>query len=151
MRKTKSSSKSKLRRRNENRVKKARITADFIKNIPEGVTYSPGTGPLIQKPTAKNAGDDIVKVGDFVFDVEKVSKTTLISMRKFLPSEEYRLLKNRKSARLCRRKRKEERNKTQKTLQEVVDELSQVHKKLAEVEKRLKESEKEKEDLQKRL
>lgn len=27
-------------------------------------------------------------------------------MRKYLPQEEYRLLKNRKSARLCRQKRK---------------------------------------------
>lgn len=102
-------SKSKVRRRNAKQVKKARITAEFVKNIPEGVTYSPGSGPLIAKATAKNTGDDIVKVGDFIFDVELVSKATLISMRKFLPSEEYRLLKNRKSARLCRRKRKEER------------------------------------------
>jgi len=52
---------------------------------------------------------DIVRVGDFMINIEKVSKAQIISMRKYLPPEEYRLLKNRKSARLCRRKRKEER------------------------------------------
>ena len=32
-------------------------------------------------------------------------------MRRYLPSEEYRLFKNRKSARICRLKRKRERGK----------------------------------------
>lgn len=34
-------------------------------------------------------------------------------MRRYLPHEEYRLLKNRKSARLCRQKRKIERSSLQ--------------------------------------
>ena len=34
-------------------------------------------------------------------------------MRRYLPGDEYRLLKNRKSARLCRQKRKMERNDLQ--------------------------------------
>ena len=53
---------------------------------------------------------DIVECGDFLVDIDKVSKKDLISMRRFFPPEEYRLLKNRKSARICRRKRKEERH-----------------------------------------
>jgi hypothetical protein len=49
-------------------------------------------------------------VGDFIIDIEEISKSNLISIRKLLPSEEYRLFKNRKSARICRRKRKLERS-----------------------------------------
>jgi hypothetical protein len=45
-------------------------------------------------------------VGDFIIDIEVITKQDLISMRRILPSEEYRLFKNRKSARVCRRKRK---------------------------------------------
>lgn len=52
-------------------------------------------------------------VADFTINIDKITKQQLISMRKFLPSEEYRLLKNRKSARLCRKKRKEERGDMQ--------------------------------------
>ena len=92
-----------------------------------------------------------MKVGDFIFDVEQVSKADLISMRKFLPSDEYRLLKNRKSARLCRRKRKEERGNIFCTLSEVQNELLRVKKRLAETEKRLKDSESDKQKLQERL
>jgi len=76
--------------------------------LPAGVTYHPGsddnTKRAVSDKEAKNL--NIVKVGDFVFNIEIVSKTSPISLRKFLPSEEYRLLKNRKSARLCRLKRK---------------------------------------------
>ena len=73
--------------------------------MPEGITHCPEgeKDPTVGKD-AKNS--NVVKVGDFVFDVERVSKPALISMRKFLPSEEYRLLKNRKSARICRQRRK---------------------------------------------
>lgn len=60
---------------------------------------------------------DIVRVGNFVINIEMVSKLELINMRKYLPPEEYRLLKNRKSARLCRRKRKEERGDMKKQLE----------------------------------
>ena len=73
------------------------------------------------KKEAKNP--DIVKVGNFLFNIEIVSKAALISMRKYLPSEEYRLLKNRKSARLCRLKRKNERGTMQRSLAEVETEL----------------------------
>ena len=81
--------------------------------MPEGVTHCPEGEEASLKKLVAAAKDpknqNIVKVGDFIFNVELVTKSSLISMRKFLPSEEYRLLKNRKSARLCRAKRKEER------------------------------------------
>ena len=75
-----------------------------------------------------------MKCGDFIFDLEVVSKASLISLRKFLPSEEYRLLKNRKSARLCRLKRKEERGTMQKSLNEVDVEISVMKAKMEELE-----------------
>ena len=102
-------------------MQKARLTADFLRNLPEGVTHSPLSSDDKKKEEekekaagkeGKNAGD-IVRVGDFIFDISVVQKSALISMRKFLPSEEYRLLKNRKSARLCRLKRKNERGTMQ--------------------------------------
>ena len=99
------------------------------------------------KATAKNAGDDIVKVGDFIFNVDEVSKATLISMRKFLPSEEYRLLKNRKSARLCRKKRKEERGTITQTLEQVKESLESLRAELSSVEAKLEESEKARKEL----
>ena len=103
---------SALKRKNKKRVQKARITADFLKSLPEGVTYVPenqDAGAPKKRGKKEPKNPDIVKVGEFLFNVEIVSKASLISMRKFLPSEEYRLLKNRKSARLCRLKRKNER------------------------------------------
>jgi hypothetical protein len=58
-------------------------------------------------------------VGNFIIDIEVVSKADLISIRKLLPSEEYRLFKNRKSARICRRKRKQERSSVSLNLHEL--------------------------------
>ena len=37
-----------------------------------------------------------------------VNKSDIVVMRRYFPKEEYRLLKNRKSARMCRASRKEE-------------------------------------------
>lgn len=44
----------------------------------------------------------------FLIDIERVSVKGLISMRPVLPTQEYRLLKNRKCARESRRKRKQQ-------------------------------------------
>lgn len=44
-------------------------------------------------------------------------------MRKFLPSEDYRLFKNRKSARVCRLKRKRERGKMYNELEQLTEQL----------------------------
>ena len=60
---------------------------------------------------------DIVRVGKFTINIEKITKQQLISLRKYLPPTKYRLIKNRKTARLCRRKRKEERGDMQRTLE----------------------------------
>ena len=58
-------------------------------------------------------------------------------MRKYLPSEEYRLLKNRKSARLCRLKRKQERGSMKSTLTEVETELNDLRDDLEAAQKKL--------------
>ena len=62
-------------------------------------------------------------------------------MRKYLPSTQYRLIKNRKTARLCRRKRKEERGDMQKTLDDLRKENLWYKIKLEDLEKKLQESE----------
>jgi hypothetical protein len=61
-------------------------------------------------------------------------------MSTFLPSEEYRLLKNRKSARLCRKKRKEERGDMQKQIEDLVKENQQLKERLQQSECNFKES-----------
>lgn len=47
---------------------------------------------------------DIVKIGDFTFDLSVVTKEGLMKMRNFLPKKEYCRLKNRKCSRLERAK-----------------------------------------------
>jgi hypothetical protein len=110
---------------------RGRYPADFLANLPEGVTYNDPEGSSKARSIRSsnryednqdyNDGD-IVKVADFTINIEKVTKQQLISMRKFLPAEEYRLLKNRKSARLCRRKRKEERGDMQQRIDLLIKE-----------------------------
>lgn len=84
---------------------------------------------------------DIVRVGKFRINIEKVTKAQLISMRKYLPATQYRLIKNRKTARLCRRKRKEERGDMQRTLEELRKENLWYKIKLEDLERKLMESE----------
>jgi len=124
------------------------MSADFIKNLPEGITYHDPEADSYdhaKQPDSFNMEDDfkegdIVRVGDFTINIEIVTKAQLISMRKFLPSEQYRLLKNRKSARLCRRKRKEERGDMQGDLDIIKKENSTLKEKLESTERQLKES-----------
>lgn len=52
---------------------------------------------------------NIVYVCGFTIDLNVVTKDEIMSLRKILPQKEYRLLKNRKSARICRARRKKER------------------------------------------
>ena len=123
------------------------MSADFVKNLPEGITYHDPEGESYENDkrddflTEDEKEGDIVRVGDFTINIEIVSKAQLISMRKFLPSEQYRLLKNRKSARLCRRKRKEERGDMQKDLDDMKKENQKLKDKLEETERLLKEKE----------
>lgn len=84
---------------------------------------------------------DIVRVGKFRINIEKVTKAQLIAMRKYLPPTQYRLIKNRKTARLCRRKRKEERGDMQRLLEDLRKENLWYKIKLEDMEKKLEESE----------
>ena len=84
---------------------------------------------------------DIVRVGKFRINIEKVTKAQLISMRKFLPAQQYRLIKNRKTARLCRRKRKEERGDMARLVDNLRKENLWYKIKLEDLEKKLLESE----------
>ena len=61
-----------------------------------------------------------------------------------MPREEYRLVKNRKIARLCRLKRKNERGDMQNSLEKTTKDLDEAYDKIAELEQKLKESEKQK-------
>ena len=116
--------------KDKKRVQKARITADFVRKLPEGITYhefdSSGDDEPQQVSDLGGEDDDeaykegdIVRVGKFRINIEKVTKQQLIAMRKYLPATQYRLIKNRKTARLCRRKRKEERGDMQRTLDDL--------------------------------
>jgi hypothetical protein len=49
-----------------------------------------------------------VKVNGFVINIDLITNEGLIRMRKLLPKQSYRLMKNRKSARICRLRKKEQ-------------------------------------------
>ena len=49
---------------------------------------------------------EIVKIGSFLVDINLVCKNDLKAMRTYWPKELYRMIKNRKSARICRERRK---------------------------------------------
>lgn len=48
------------------------------------------------------AAGDIIAIGKFLIDIDQISNTGLIKMRRLLPVAEYKVLKKRKSARLTR-------------------------------------------------
>lgn len=54
---------------------------------------------------------DKVRAGDFIVDIDKIQTADLIKMRKLLPRDVYKTVKNRKCARIFRQKNKEKRNK----------------------------------------
>ena len=54
-----------------------------------------------------------------------------------MPQEDYRLLKNRKSARICRRKRKEERNTMQVNVEKYTTEIALLKAKVSDLEQAL--------------
>ena len=72
-----------------------RLSADFIKNLPEGITYHDPEADSYENDKHRDTFNleddyregDIVRVGDFTINIEIVSKAQLINMRKFLPSE----------------------------------------------------------------
>lgn len=101
------------------RVGRRRYPPDFLSNLPDGVTYN-DPAKISNRSYSDHQSDledpDIVVIGDFTINIDKIRKESLIGMRKYLPSDEYRLLKNRKSARLCRQRRKEERGGMQEKI-----------------------------------
>ena len=136
------------RNSNQRRIRQLRLSADFVKNLPNGITYHDPEADSYEHDKQRdtfNLDDDfregdIVRVGDFTINIEIVTKAQLINMRKFLPSEQYRLLKNRKSARLCRRKRKEERGGMQNDIETAKKENTDLKEKLESTERQLKEN-----------
>lgn len=59
--------------------------------------------------TLRNIEDGrIVLVCGLAIDIERITDTVMYTLRRVLPRKEYRLLKNRKSARKSRRRRKAE-------------------------------------------
>ena len=102
------------------------ITDEFLRSLPDGVIYHDPESEKKQDEAKLGSGSedndqdaDIVRCGNFSFNIEMVTKPQIISLRKYLPPEEYRLLKNRKTARLCRRKRKKERSETAQSLEKL--------------------------------
>ena len=63
------------------------------------------------RQTSDGSLPDKVRAGDFIVDIEKVQTCDLIKMRKLLPRDVYRTVKNRKFARIFRQKNKSKRNK----------------------------------------
>ena len=57
---------------------------------------------------SKSKDPNIVEVGGLQIDIERITDQEMYSLRKVLPRKEYRLLKNRKSARKSRKRRKAE-------------------------------------------
>ena len=90
-------------------------TQELINSLPDSIVH---IGHTAQKPNSSSdphivpivnveeEDDEWLHVGEFKINIETVTKQQLICMRRFLPQAEYRLVKNRKSARLCRLKRK---------------------------------------------
>ena len=72
------------------------MTADFIRKLPEGITYNEEFSSGDDEPRQVNdlpgvdeeefKEGDILRVGKFVINIEKVTKQQLISMRKYLPA-----------------------------------------------------------------
>lgn len=60
-----------------------------------------------------DADPNVVRVGDFLIDLDVISKADLIKIRKFLPKGDYKLIKNRKCARLTRLRCKSRTENTQ--------------------------------------
>jgi len=102
----------------------------FIQNIPDGVTFTPTNSKQWGKIPAQKAHEeegsangkkvesDICSIGDFRIDISIIEKNALLSMRLILPADGYKVLKNRKNARIQRLRKK---NCTTKTNAGFVD------------------------------
>jgi len=61
----------------------------------------------LQRRLVNDLVPDIVRIGLFLVNVNVVSKQSLKAMRTYWPKELYRMIKNRKSARISRERRKQ--------------------------------------------
>ena len=81
--------------------------------------------------------EDIVRIGNFLINVGAVSKNSLKAMRTYWPMEDYRLLKNRKTARMQRARRKHERVDTREELSALQAQNTILRARVNELEQRL--------------
>lgn len=99
--------------RRGNSEKYINMVKHFIQNIPDGVTFTPtntkqwGKIPVhktheeVEVSTdGKKVESDICSIGDFRIDISVIEKNALLSMRLILPADGYKVLKNRKNARI---------------------------------------------------
>ncbi|CDW85342.1 UNKNOWN [Stylonychia lemnae] len=103
--------------------------------LPKKRKAKPVTQVSVQESTAtSDSGYDKSKVvvSGMVIDIETITSEELYALRKVLPKKDYRLLKNRKSARKSRRRRKEELHCLRDEIQRLKEEnqrlKQQVHK-----------------------
>ena len=82
--------------------KHAQIVTELLDDLPNGFTYVKGSSDFNETSLSK----DKVRAGDFVIEIDAISMHDLVRMRKLLPRELYQSIKNRKSSRLIRNKKK---------------------------------------------
>lgn len=73
---------------------------------------------IASSPVNDQNGDEIT-VGNYKINIAEITNEDLILMRKLLPKDEYTVLKNRKSARLCRLLKKEQLDEIQKNSEDL--------------------------------
>ena len=62
------------------------------------------------KSDEKESGENNkISVCGLIIDIEQITIRQILKLRKLMPKKEYRQLKSRKSARECRKRRKDER------------------------------------------
>ena len=87
------------------------------------------------KTTSNLHNSDQFQICQFVIDISRITVKGLISMRNFLPSQEYRLLKFRKCARESRKRRKEQTKSTSEQLDIALREIEMLRERIFSLEK----------------
>ena len=89
---------------------------DIMNDLPKGFNYTPKgqhAEHFIQTENSDECigngqiADERIKAGDFVVELDEISMKDLKKMRKLIPRNAYISIKNRKSARLIRTKKKQ--------------------------------------------
>ena len=112
--------------------KLARAFNDLLSDMPAGVIYCPknaskftsmdksegiATVEIVDRNSLNHRSamearesslpESQIQIGDFIVDIDEISKESLILIRRFLPQNDYKKLKNRKCARIIRKQKKE--------------------------------------------